>query len=150
MSLSFTGPRGTVEHRWITYALLCDNVLHHLEKGRTSPQFLAIHDAARALGGRVTLSARRFHGELEAVVRLLERPIADLAISVRTRAVLDRSWPPPPGHEATTAPARDSVSIPWLAPSARTLNDAFGNVVRSLLSVTADAREDDVVEVDDT
>jgi hypothetical protein len=150
MSLSFTGPRGTAEHRWITYALLCDNVLHHLEKDRTSPRFGALHEAARALGGRVTLSARRFHGELEGAAQLLGRPIAELAISVRTRAVLDRSWPPPAGHEATTAPARDSVSIPWLAPGARTLNDAFGNVVRSLLSITADASDDDVVEVDDT
>lgn len=61
MSLSFTGPRRTVEHRWLAYALLCDNVLHHLENGRASPDFAVVHLAAQALGGRV----RRGRGHLE-------------------------------------------------------------------------------------
>ena len=36
MSFLFMGPNGSVESRWITYALLRDNVQHHLEEDKSS------------------------------------------------------------------------------------------------------------------
>jgi hypothetical protein len=41
------------------------------------------------------------------------------------------------------------VSIPWLSPQARTLDDVFGNLIRSLMSITSGATESGLVEVDD-
>lgn len=151
MSLSFTGPRGTVEQRWIVYALLRDNVQHHLENGEPGAEFGAIHEAAGALGGnRVVLDARQLRAELEKAATLLSRPIAELAISPRTRAVIDRSWPPPAGQETRTVLAKGNVTLAWLSPAAATLDGVFGNLVRSLLEITDGAAESDRVEVDDT
>jgi hypothetical protein len=151
VSLAFTGPSGTVEHRWIVYALLRDNVQHHLEGGAAAKgEFEALHAIDGALGGnRVIVSARRLRGELDRTTALLSRPIAFLAVSDETRAILDRSWRPshPRGPRTTTADG--DVEIPWLSPQARTLDDVFGNLVRSLMDITATATEDDVVEIDD-
>ena len=152
MSLSFTGPSGTAEHRWIVYALMRDNVQHHLENVPSSPgEFESIHRIEQALGGTpVMLSAQRLRGELEAARGLLPRPIRDLAVSERTRSVIDRSWPAPREQARDTILAEGNVSIAWISPNARTLDEVFGNLVRSLLAITKDARENDVVEVYDS
>jgi len=149
MSLAFSGPGGTAEHRWLLCALMSDNVLHHLQEGRHGPSFVAVHAAVLALGGRVTLDARQLGAELTRAAQLLKRPIAELAISSRTRAVVENTWPPPRGGEAATTVVGAAAS-PWLPQAARTLNDVFGNVVRSLQQITAHAAEGDVVEVQDT
>jgi hypothetical protein len=149
MSLCFEGPRGSVEQPWIAYALLRDNVQHHLEGGRPSPAFAATHAIADALGGsRVLLKARTLHAELETARRALAgRPIADLAIGPRTRSVVDRTWPPGGSGETALLGDERSRVVPWLSPSATTLDQVFGPFIRSLLDVTADCGEDDAVEV---
>jgi hypothetical protein len=95
VSLCFQGPDGEVEERWIIYALLRDNIQHHLEHGAPSKQFEAIHRAGGALGGgRVTLNALQLRVELgRAQGELIARPISELAVSARTRAVIERTWP---------------------------------------------------------
>jgi len=151
MSLSFTGPSGTAEHRWIVYALLRDNVLHHFTSNDPrSPEFESIYSIEQALGGKaIVLSARRLRVELERASTLLALPIDELAVSQRTRAVIDGSWPAPEAESRRTT-LQGSAAIPWLSAQARTLDDVFGNLVRSLLSISSGAGEADLVEVVDS
>jgi hypothetical protein len=150
MSLCFAGPGGEVEQRWIVYALLRDNIQHHIERGRPTPAFEEIHRVAQALGGgQVTLSAIRLRSELErAQASLGQRPISELAISVRTRAVLYGMWPLPE-TDSTIVVGADPRVIPWLPSRDCTLDEVFGNLIRRLLAVSGNAREDDRVEVTD-
>ena len=148
MSLSFTGPGGIAEHRWIAYALLCDNVPHHLE-GASSTVVDSYTKRPMPSAGAWRSAHGCLQGELEMAAHLLDRPISGLNISARTRAVLDEAWTPPEGQDRTTAPVPEGLSIASLAPGARTLTDAFGNVIRSLLNITAGASEDDIVSVED-
>ncbi len=152
MSLSFASPRGTVEQRWIVYALLRDNVQHHAEGGVRSAAFEALHRAGDALGGgHVEVSARQLFRELQrAQAALGGRPIADLAISARTRAVIDRTWPVPEASGLLTMLAREQgVVVPWLDPGMTSCDQVFGHLVRELIAITADAGEADIVEVRD-
>lgn len=127
-----------------------DNIQHHIERGQPTSEFEAIHGVAQALGGkRVLLDARQLRSELERAAPLLRgRPIGELAISLRTRAVIDHVWPPPSG-EATSLVSEAGLSIPWLSEEISTLDEAFGHLIRDLLEITAAAGEADVVEVKD-
>jgi hypothetical protein len=113
-------------------------------------EFREIHRAAQALGGgRVILDAVRLHAELErAQAGLANRCIEELAISARTRAVLDGTWPPPDSDSGVMV-GPDPGAIPGLPLRIRRLDQAFGNLVRGLLEITAAAREGDCVEVTD-
>jgi hypothetical protein len=150
MSMSFTGPRGWIEQRWIVYARRRDNVQHHLEGGAPSGEFEALHNLAGALGGvRIVVPAVRLRAELErAKAALAGRAIDDLAISQRTRSVLSLQWPPPDRQETTLVEAWGGT-IPFIAPSAATLDDVFGHLLDGLLRITDGARESDTVEVID-
>ncbi|WP_437589039.1 hypothetical protein [Sorangium sp. So ce1000] len=151
MSLSFSGPNGWIEQRWIVYALLRDSIQHHLEDGVPSGEFEAIHGAARALGGqRVVLPARKLHDELRRARAVLAgRPMDALAISGRTRAIISLRWPPPDGCE--TMLVKDwGDSVPLLgAPLADSLDDVFGHLLDGLLGITEGSSESDQVEVMD-
>jgi hypothetical protein len=151
MSLSFTGPSGTAEHRWIVVALLRDNVQHYLENGCTAgAEFPCIHAVDHALGGSpITVNALTLRRELERASTLLARPIRDLAISTETRAIIDGSWRTKASPADRTTFAAGSAAIPWLPSQGRSLDDIFGNLVRSLLAVTTGAREPDLVEIND-
>lgn len=150
MSLTFIGPAGTAEHRWIVYALLRDNVQHYLEPAASKGDFTAIHAIGGALGGpAVAVNARQLRAELERGAVLLGRPLADLAASHETRAVLA-----PSRLAAEAVSPRETVvsphGIPAWPPHVRTLDGVFGSLVRSLLDITHEASETDVVEIQDT
>ncbi|WP_437682157.1 hypothetical protein [Sorangium sp. So ce131] len=151
MSLSFSGPSGWIEQRWIVYALLRDSIQHHLEDGQPGDAFEALHSAAAALGGRrVMIPARRLHEELtRARDALGGRSIDALAIGARTRAVLGLRWPPPEG--AGTMLVSDwGDSVPLLGdPRGDRLDDVFGHLIDGLLRITEGASETDQVEVTD-
>jgi hypothetical protein len=149
MSLAFFGPQGNLEVRWIVYALLRDNVQHYLEGGTPSTRFAELHRLGEALvNERVRVNAERLRKELEqAKSALLHRPVTDLALSARTRAVLSGKWPPV--GEDTVVVGAAALNIPLLHAGIRTMADAFGNLVEELLEITAGAGEDDWVEVVD-
>jgi hypothetical protein len=149
MSLCFSGSRGEVEQRWILYALLRDNVRHHLENGVQTSEFQELHRAAQALGGgRVALNARRLRRELEKVqASLARRSIEDLAISAHTRAAINGVWPP--DLETTAVVGRRAGAIGWVRTEARSLDQAFAPLIRRLLDLTEDADEEDEIEVTD-
>ena len=147
MSLSFVGPAGSVEQRWIVYALLRDNIQHHLEGGQPSGDFTNIHALATALAGAgVKVPARGLRAELErAKQELGPLPFSELAVSARTRAVLAFDWPPPEAR-ATTLLREWGQSIPLLGGPYRTLEEVFGHLVDALLSITDGAVPADLVE----
>ena len=150
MSLSIIGPCGSCESPWIRYALLRDNVMHHLEGGTVSSRFLNLYSMAAALGGApVTVSARRLHEEAAEIVdKLLERPATELAISARTQAIIRFDVPLPVGPPTMLLP--DLASLPWVSPTSQTLGAVFGSLVRDLLRITDGAGEADLVHVIDT
>jgi hypothetical protein len=150
MSLSFVGPRGSFEERWIVYAQLRDNVWHHLEGGQRSDAFAELYKMGEALGGEpVKVSARAIRAQMQKAVDLLDRPTDDLAISVRTKNAFRVFFASPPDGPETTL-ARDSgETVPFLRGSPKTLDDVFGDLVEHLIAITEDATEDDVVEVID-
>ncbi|MGH7294160.1 MAG: hypothetical protein ACRELB_04475 [Polyangiaceae bacterium] len=150
MSLSFFGPAGSFERRWIVYALLRDNVQHHLESKTPTTDFAAIHTIGDALvTGKATVPARKLRDELVRAQTLLDRPAAELAVSRRTRAVCSLRFPLPDTRDTALA-----SSVEWTAPyaieDAKTLGDFFGSLVSELLRVTDGAGEADVVTVRDS
>lgn len=150
MSLTFIGPSGTIERRWIVYAMLRDNVQHHLEGGRPSGEFDALHGMADALlYGETTVSAATLSNEMSRLLPLLEKPISELAVSNRTQAVQHFAFPLPQNLETCLA-----AQIEWRPTyplqGASTLGDVIGNIVAELQRITAQAGLDDVVKVIDS
>jgi hypothetical protein len=150
MSLTFTGPRGSFERRWIVYAMLRDNVQHHLEHGQPTPAFQHLHSLGQALStGTFSVPALALRDELGRLASILELPIAELAISVRTQAVLTLLFPLP--ERSGTMLASDvGWELPFPLDGAMTLQDAFGSLVSELLRVTDGAVPADTLTVVDS
>lgn len=149
MSLTFQGPGGAFERRWIVYAMVRDNVQHHLEGGVPTQAFSALHALADALSrGEVSVPAAKLHAELTQALELLERPIDELAVSVRTRAACSLLFPPPT-LRATALVSEEDWTLPFPIAGAETLGDVFGSLVEELLRVTAGATPNDVLRVID-
>lgn len=147
MSLVFSGPGGSTERRWIVYALLRDNVQHHLEGGEPGGEFSAIHAISSALGGGNTeISGRTLREELGRALALATKPASELALSPRTVAVIAHTWPPPIGGKTRLA-SEWGVRVP-IAHGAETLGDVFGTLIEELLRV-AGTDGDSPVEVID-
>jgi len=148
MSITFIGPAGSCEFPWVQFALLRDNVMHHFERCDVSVSFSELHRIAEATGGRkVTASAARLREQVARAQALCILPIAKLAISAWTKAVLL----PKSGMllNSSTEIIGAQVSLPWVSGTPQTLGDIFGNVCSALLEITKYATESDVVEVID-
>jgi len=150
MSLAFHGPSGSFERRWIVYAMLRDNVQHHLEQGARGTDFPHVHELGNALiRGEVSVPALELRRELERARVVLSQPAEELAVSQRTRSIQLLRFPLP--NESDTALASE---IDWEAPfpleGAVTLDDAFGSIVTELLRITEGATDADVVTVVDS
>lgn len=131
MSLIFSGPGGSTERRWITYALLRDNLQHHLEDGEPGSKFPTIHALADALSSvKATVSSNDLREEIERAQALCARPASDLALSARTVAVISHRWPMP--DDVATRPASEwGIDLP-MAHGAETLGDVFGGFLEDL------------------
>ena len=149
MSLSFVGPGGSFETPWIRYAILRDNVIHHLDAKCPSLRFVCLYTMAAALGGsRVAVNARQLSEETSVIMKELSPiPSSHLAISARTQAVL-RFEPMLPVNSPTEL-LPSSVSLPWLDTGAETLGVLFKNLLLNLERITEGANELDTVEVFD-
>jgi hypothetical protein len=75
---------------------------------------------------------------------LLHRPIADLAVSVRTRAICSLLFPLPSVQETELA-SRAEWTVPFPLAGASTLADLFGSLVEELLRITEGASQEDVL-----
>jgi len=150
MSLSFVGPKGSFEERWIVYAVLRDNVWHHLEGGKRTEAFAELYRMGEALGGApVQVSAVALRAELQRAVDLLQRSGDDLALSVRTKSAFRVFFSSPPDGPETTLVRESSEAVPFLRGTPNTLDDVFGDLVEHLLAITEDAADGDTVEVID-
>lgn len=148
MSLSFTSEADSFEERWSVYASLRDCVQHHLEGGARTEKFRALHSISRVLGTEdvVRIDAAELRSELAVARKALSgRPIAELAISLRTRAALGMR---PLPQEERTELVQEGDWIPLLdLKDAKTLDDVFGGFLDSLLDVAREPTT--VVEVRD-
>lgn len=149
MSLSFLRPGKSFEARWITYALLRDNVQHHLEEGLPSSSFSALHHISEALGGRrIIIPARQLHEEAQrARVALIDKSVDELAVSARTEAVMSLTWPP---RTTGTRIVGTAVVPHWLAGKPTRLRDVFGGLLDAILEITAGVTNEDTIEIVDT
>ncbi len=148
MSLTFSGPGGSAERRWIVYALLRDNVQHHLEGGESSGKFPQLDKISDALGAKsARVSAKGLAEELSRARQIVERPIEDLALSSRTVAVVSHFWPPPTDKKTRLA-SEHQVTIPFVM-GAETLGDVFGSFIDELIVVATGGKDDAEVEVID-
>ncbi len=145
MSLLFVGPRGSFELRWDAYAILRDNVLHHLEEGHRSGAFRALHDIAAALGGgTVRVSASALRADVaRAQASLGDLPRERFAVSDLTLAALA------PGRGTSREHATRLGGGLFLEPSVRTLSDVCGPLWTSIIRITEACTLADTVEVHD-
>lgn len=149
MSLMFAGPGGSFEARWMVYAMLRDNVQHHMEKGVPSARFACLHQVSRALGGgSVTLDAATLAEELSALKEVMALPVADLAVSTRTRAAITLQWPPP-AEEGTTLLRDTDIKVPLLHAEVKQLGDVCAPFVSQLQAIIKGGDAGATVEVRD-
>jgi hypothetical protein len=136
MSLTFLGPSGDHEERWITFALLRDNVVHHLDPGRSDPGLAVLYRVTEALGGRrVLLDAAQLRAAAERAERQLRSlPISQLAISSLTQAVLGQVWPAP--QQLSTRLVERWEDLADTTAGAMTLGDVFGSLLTALEELT--------------
>jgi hypothetical protein len=150
VSLTFEGPKGSFERRWVVYAMLRDNVQHHLEGGEPTTDFRRLHSLGEALStGSVSVPALELRTELGRLDGLLALPISRLAISLRTRAVHTLSFPLP-DLRATSLVSTVGWAPPFPLAGAHTLSDAFGSLVVELRRITDGAAPGDEVTVTDS
>lgn len=130
--------------------MLRDNVQHHLEHGAPSAEFSALHAIGEApVVGSVRVPAVKLREEMLRARELLSAPLADLAVSVRTRAVCARSFPLPT-ESSTMLVSEVEWTSPFPTEGLVTLGDVFGSLVEELLRITEGARAEDEVEVLET
>lgn len=150
MSLTFIGPAGSCELPWIQYALLYDNIEHHLKGKEPAATFIELHRVGEALGGRtVTVSATGLANELRQAQVLCDLSGDQLAISLRTKTVLFNLLTEQPPRSSTEL-VGPRLRLPWLPADITTLGSIFGPVIAHLLAITKEADDSDVVEVIDS
>lgn len=148
MKLWIAGTRLAVECDWALCTSLRDNVQHHLEGGRPSGTFPAIHALADRCWApaSVSVESRQLRGELERARALESLPIGRLAMSIRSRAALTG---------APVAPAVRGTElvrlVGWRAPvrvvGATSLGNVLGDTMRRLLEFCAAAGDAAVILV---
>lgn len=149
MSISFIGPSGACEFPWIHYALLRDNILHHCEQGQITTKFSETYKISGSLAGvQTSVSAKKLREEMIFARELIHRPITELAISARTRAVLSFEQALPLGPP--TQVVGPDLSLPWLSNEPQTLGQVFGDLIESLLHITEGAKDTERVDVIET
>lgn len=151
MSLSFVAKNRAFERRWIVYALLRDNVQHHIEHSSPDPRVSVIHAIAGALGkDQLELDAIQLRDALLLVRQeVLTKGIEELAVSVRTRAVSTGAYPPPSSTETALVNSME-WSPPFQLQGAKTLDDVLGSFVDELLQVIGPPTEGDTVKIIDS
>ena len=137
MNIVFSGPFGDFGIGGAHALLFRDNVQHHLQGGLPGPGYPLIHAIADAplSGDVVRLGPGDFWEELShAFESIRATGIDDLAVSIRTRAILtDRRAPIVRG---TVLARLTSWRLPVVTTGALTLGDFFGEFVENLRRLT--------------
>jgi hypothetical protein len=132
---------------WSQYALLRDNVQHYLESGPGQTSFTALHAVERAVdGGVAPLSALELRRELQrAWSALANMPLAESAVSLRTRAILCGLGLPP--VRGTFKANLSGWSLPVEGDAGDPLRKHLAPLVESLLALTDGVSADERVMV---
>jgi hypothetical protein len=136
MQLVFQSPNGSKYVDWSQYALLRDNVQHYLESGPGQTSFTALHAVERAVDGDVApLPALELRRELQrAWTALASMPLAESAVSLRTRAILCGFALPP--VRGTFKARLSGWSLPVEGDAGDPLRKHLGTFVESVLALT--------------
>jgi hypothetical protein len=136
MRLLISAGNKSVTCDWTLCSLLRDNVQHHLEGGKPSGNYPAIH----ALGDVVwnhegKISVRQLRLELD-TVRPVLRPLSinKLAVGIRSRAALTGALTPPPVR-GTVLLRLAGWGVPVRLTGFTTLGDLFGPTFDALQDV---------------
>jgi hypothetical protein len=150
MSIAFAGKQGATEIRWIVWALLRDNVQHHLEGGQETNAFRLLHSVSAAFRGDVvSLPAAPFNRELRTIQDALRRlPVDQLAMTSRTRSVISYQWPAAP--ITTSEVVGPLAEFGTLVTNAATVGDVFEGTLDGLCAMTRDAGPDERIEIFDS
>jgi hypothetical protein len=147
--LRLVGPAGCYECTWAMFSLFCDNVEHHVEQHARRSDFRALRGIAAVVGTsrRVIVPARDLHSEVLSAWAILGAvPAHEIAVSVRTSALLNNAWPLPDATHRATASESDH-RLPIRLREVRTGAEAFDRVIKGLLRITESAVRPDVVWV---
>jgi hypothetical protein len=147
MQLVFQSGNGSRCVAWSQYALLRDNIQHYLESGPGQPKFTALHAIERAVDGDVApLPALELRRELQrAWSALASMPLAESAVSLRTRAILCGFGLPP--VRGTLKARLSGWSLPVEGDAGDTLHKHLRTFVESVLVLTDGVRAHDRVLV---
>lgn len=150
MSIAFVGRRGATEIRWIVWALLRDNVQHHLEGGRETTAFRLLHSVSTVFRGDVVcLPAAPFNRELRTIKDALKKlPVDQLAMTSRTRSVMTYQWPAAPS--TTSEVVGPLAEFGTLVTNAATVGDVFEGTLDDLCAMTQDAGPDERIDIFDS
>ncbi len=149
MRLLLTGPSGSARISWNLYAMLRDNVQHHLEEGAPSARFRALHALEQAIDrGTHQVNAARLRGEvMGAWYGLSKLGVGEAAVSFRTRSIMT-GCPAPPVQRGTAKRRLTGWSLPVPASKEEPslVEHALGFVL-AVLRITETAVDGDVVVV---
>ena len=138
MDVVFSAPLGDFGIHYENVLLFRDNVQHYLQAGRPTPGYPLIHAIADApLDGEILqIKASRLWGEVShAFEQIRSVSVADLAVSIRTRAILTNTRALPVVR-GTVLLRLTGWKLPLIAPSALTIGELFDDFVAKLAIVT--------------
>ena len=138
MDVVFSAPLGDFGVRYESVLLFRDNVQHYLQAGRPTPGYPLVHAIADApLDGEILrFKAGRLWGEVShAFEQIRSIDIADLAVSIRTRAILTNTRALPVVR-GTVLLRLTGWKLPLVAPRALTIGELFDDFVDKLAIVT--------------
>ena len=138
MNIVFSGPVGDFQVAYMSALLFRDNVQHYLQAGRPTPGYPLVHAIADAPidGGILRFRADRLWREFsEAFAQIHPIEIVDLAVSIRTRAILTGKSALP--SVRGTIPLRlTGWKLPLTIRGVRTLGGLFDDFVKKLALAT--------------
>lgn len=148
MEITFRSVCGSLVTPYSTILLLRDNVQHHLQAGYPSPGYARLHTLADpALVGRDPLPPHELWEELSlALAGIEDVPISDLAISIRTRALMTGVHDVP-GVRGTILARLSGWPTPSEASGKAALGELFVALRDGLSRVTSFGRSAGDVEV---
>jgi hypothetical protein len=138
MDVVFSAPLGDFGVRYESALLFRDNVQHYLQAGRPTPGYPLIHAIADApLDGEILqIKSSRLWGEVShAFEQVRSISVADLAVSIRTRAILTNTRALPVVR-GTILLRLTGWKLPLIVPGALTIGELFDDFVNKLAIVT--------------
>jgi hypothetical protein len=131
------------------FLLFRDNVQHHLQAGHPVPAYDLIHAVADAPLEHAVVCLKAsalWEQSWQAYRELCELPIADLAMSIRTKAILTGT-PVLPAIRGTALLRLTGWKVPIATQGARTLGELFQALLSRVALITRSSSKDGQIEL---